>query len=793
MSRKILIIVENLPVPFDTRVWQEATTLVQNGYVVSVICPKGKGFDKEREIIDGVNIFRHDLPYEGSKALGYFREYSTALREQKRLARLIYKEIGFDVIHGCNPPDNIYLVAKKYKKHGVKYVFDHHDICPELFEAKFGKKGLIKKILYLSQIYLERQSFKHSTFSFATNESYKEIAIERGKMLPDKVIVLRSGPRFERLKIRLPVESIKRGRKYMVGYLGVIGAQEGIEYILEAAKYCREVQKRDDIFWGIVGGGNHLEAMKSLCGKMGLSDCVEFTGRVPDDILLDYLNTADVCVNSDTYNSMNDKSTMNKILEYMALKKPIVQFDLKEGRYSAGQASLYAEHNNARDLAEKIIDLLEDPDKRREMGEYGYNRIINELSWQHTSKALLDGYEKLFTGEFDKKRMKIAMIGHKRIPSREGGVEVVVDELATRLVARGYQVDAYNRYERSSSRKKAKYKPYKPISSHNNIRTYNIKTFRSDKLNAIYYATSATIRALFRNYDIIHYHAEGPCILLRIPRFFGIRVVATIHGLDWQRAKWGGFASKMLKFGEKTAAKKAHEVIVLSVNVKEYFKATYNRDVTFIPNGIVKPEKQVPDIITAKYGLKGNDYILFLARLVPEKGLHYLIDAYSNVSTDKKLVIAGGYSQVNEYIEKIHNEINDNKNIISTGFIMGLELTELYSNAYLYVLPSDVEGMALTLLEAMSYGNCCLVSDIPENTEVVEDAALSFRKSDVADLKEKLEFLLSNPGEVEKYRQISSDFICNKYNWDDVVDQTEKLYCQCEEQSDEAIQKKSGL
>ena len=783
MPRKILIIVENLPVPFDTRVWQEATTLVQNGYIVSVICPKGKGFTEEREVIDGVHIFRHDLPFEGNAAFGYLREYTKALKEETRLAKIIFKEIGFDVIHGCNPPDNIYYVAKKFKKYGVKYVFDHHDICPELFEAKFGTKGFIRKLLYSSQVYLERKTFKHCTFSFATNESYKEIAITRGRMAPEKVIVLRSGPRFERLKIKSPVEGIKRGKKYMVGYLGVIGAQEGIEYILEAAKYCKEELKRNDIFWGIVGGGNHLEAMKAMCEKMGLSDCVEFTGRVSDEVLLDYLNTADVCVNSDTYNSMNDKSTMNKILEYMALKKPIVQFDLKEGRYSAQKASLYAEQNNARDLADKIISLLEDPAKRKEMGEYGYNRIINELSWEHTSKALLEGYEKLFSGAFDKKPKKIAMIGHKRIPSREGGVEIVVDELATRLVARGYQVDAYNRYERPSSKKKNT--KFKPISTHNGIRILNIRTFRNENLNAIVYATSATIRALFGGYDVIHYHAEGPCIMLRLPRLFGTRVVATIHGLDWQRAKWGGFASKMLKFGEKTAARKADEVIVLSQNIKDYFKNTYGRDVSFIPNGIVKPEKHAADIIAAQYGLTKDSYILFLARLVPEKGVHYLIDAYKQIKTDKKLVIVGGHSHNNEYAEKIDQDVGENENIIMTGFVEGQELSELFSNAYIYVLPSDVEGMAISLLEAMSYGNCCLVSDIPENTEVVEQAAVHFKKSDVNDLKEKLKMLLENPEEVLKYQNISSDFICNKYCWEEVVTQTVKLYrmgnknCQC--------------
>lgn len=397
-ERKVLIIVENLPVPFDTRVWQEATTLAANGYTVSVISPKGKGYTKDKEILDNVHIYRHDLPVEGNGVIGYIKEYFVALKEEIRLAKQVYKEVGFDVIQGCNPPDNIYIVAQHFKKHGVKYVFDHHDICPELFEAKFGHA---KGLLYFSQIYMERQTYKHCTFAFVTNESYKKIAIERGKMDPNKVIVLRSGPKLERMKIQPPKEEIKRGKKYMVGYLGVIGQQEGIEYILEAAKYCREVLHREDIFWGIVGGGPHVDTLKIQCARMGLDDCVEFTGRVPDGKLLDYLNTADVCVNSDTYNSMNDKSTMNKILEYMALAKPIIQFELTEGHYSAQEASLYAEQNNAEDMANKIVYLLENPDVRKKMGEFGRARVVNELSWDHTCKALLMGYEKLFNGQFD--------------------------------------------------------------------------------------------------------------------------------------------------------------------------------------------------------------------------------------------------------------------------------------------------------------------------------------------------------------------------------------------------------
>ena len=285
------------------------------------------------------------------------------------------------------------MVAQRFKKYGVDYVFDHHDICPELFEAKFNKKS---GLLYKSQLWLERNTYKHCTFAFVTNESYKKIAIERGGMKPEDVFVLRSGPKLERLRIVPAKPEIKRGRPYMVGYLGVIGQQEGIEYLLKAAQYIKEELKRDDIFWGIVGGGPHLAQLKQLSHDMGLDDIVEFTGRVSDEKLLDYLNTADVCVNSDEYNAMNDKSTMNKILEYMALGKPIVQFDLTEGRYSAQEASLYAEPNNAKDMADKILTLLADPEKRKKMGEYGRNRVINELSWEHTSKALLEGYDRYF-------------------------------------------------------------------------------------------------------------------------------------------------------------------------------------------------------------------------------------------------------------------------------------------------------------------------------------------------------------------------------------------------------------
>ena len=376
-----------------------------------------------------------------------------------------------------------------------------------------------------------------------------------------------------------------------------------------------------------------------------------------------------------------------------------------------------------------------------------------------------------------KEKLRIAMIGHKRIPSREGGVEIVVDELSTRMVKLGHQVDAYNRSGYHVSGKEFDEKRGR---TYEGIRLITIPTFHNSKLNAIVYSFFATMVATARGicgkYDVIHYHAEGPCIMLWVPKLFGIRVVATIHGLDWQRSKWGNFASRMLKFGEKMAAKYADEVIVLSQNVQDYFRQTYGRDTVFIPNGISKPEVRPAEILTKDFGLNKDEYILFLARIVPEKGLHYLIDAYKQIETDKKLVIAGGCSHSLEYMQEIRKKCEDDPRIILTGFVQGQILEELYSNAYMFVLPSDVEGMAISLLEAMSYGNCCLVSDIPENTEVTKDHAFTFRKGDVQDLKRKIEELLKEPEGVERMRKKSGDYICHRFNWNDVVKQTLALY-----------------
>ncbi|MEJ0038421.1 MAG: glycosyltransferase family 4 protein [Gammaproteobacteria bacterium] len=395
MNRRVLIIVENLPCPFDRRVWQEARTLAGAGYVVSIICPKGKGYEKGYEEIDGIAIHRHSLPVEADRWYGYAVEYLWAFFAQMFLSMRVLVGRGFDVIHACNPPDTIFLVAWFYRLFGKKFLFDHHDINPELYEAKFGRRDIFYKLMVL----LERVTFKTASVSIATNESYRRIAIERGGMPPEKVFVVRSGPSLDRLRILPPSPALKQGRTYLVGYVGVMGRQEGIDLLLHSVRHIVHGKGRQDVHFGLVGGGTELDALKAMALELGVADHVTFTGRVPDAELLAMLNTADICVNPDVANEMNDKSTMNKIMEYMALGKAIVQFDLTEGRFSAQEASLYARGNDPVDMADKILSLLDDEDRRRSMGNVGRLRVANELSWDHEVPKLLGAYEAVFEPE----------------------------------------------------------------------------------------------------------------------------------------------------------------------------------------------------------------------------------------------------------------------------------------------------------------------------------------------------------------------------------------------------------
>ena len=372
-----------------------------------------------------------------------------------------------------------------------------------------------------------------------------------------------------------------------------------------------------------------------------------------------------------------------------------------------------------------------------------------------------------------KDKLKIAMLGHKRIPSREGGIEIVVEELSTRMVKKGHSVACYNRSGHHVSGKEfdgGSLKEYK------GVKLKSVFTINRKGLAAMTSSFFGAICAAFGKYDVVHFHAEGPCAMLWLPKLFGKRCIATIHGIDWQRAKWGGFASKYIKLGEKIAAKYADEIIVLSQGVQKYFMDTYGRKTVFIPNGVNRPIIRDPRLIKEKYGIGKDEYILFLGRLVPEKGITYLIEAFKGITTDKKLVIAGGSSDTDTFMQELKQLAEGDNRIVFTGFVQGQMLEELYSNAYVYTLPSDLEGMPLSLLEAMSYGNCCLTSDIAECAEVVEDKAILFKKSDIDDLKEKLQYACDNPDAVKKLKDEAADFICGKYNWDDVVEQTLKLY-----------------
>ena len=370
--------------------------------------------------------------------------------------------------------------------------------------------------------------------------------------------------------------------------------------------------------------------------------------------------------------------------------------------------------------------------------------------------------------------MRIAMFGHKRIPSREGGVEIVVEELSVRMAAMGHEVTCYNRDGHHVSGAQFDGKMTEQL---NGVRLKTVWTLDKKGLAAVTSSICAAFCIAFSKADVVHIHAEGPALMCWLPKLLGKKVIVTVHGLDWQREKWkGGFGAKYIHLGEKMAVRFADEIIVLSRNVQRYFEDTYGRKTVMIPNGVTRPKHQEVREITEKYGLHKDEYILFLGRLVPEKGIHYLIEAYQNIRTDKKLVIAGGSSDSDDYGQKLRQMAAENENILFTGFIQGRILEELYSNAYLYVLPSDVEGMPLSLLEAMSYGNCCLVSDIPECGEVVEGHGVTFPKADVEKLAEKIQQLCDAPETVRHYKETACDFICGKYSWDDVAERTLELY-----------------
>ncbi len=394
MKQKVLIIVENEPVPFDTRVWKEACSLHEMGYDVTVLCPRGRGYERGHEFIDGVRIYRHPMRREASAHYGYLCEYGSALFWEFLYTWWIYLRHGFHVIQGCNPPDDIFLIALPFKLFGVKYIFDHHDVSPELYLAKYDRKDL----LYRAQVWLERLTYLVSDVVISTNCSYRDRAITRGHIDPKDVFIVRNGPDLRTFRPVPPQPALKHGKDYLVGYVGTMGRQDGLDILLDVALHIKNSGRRD-IHFTCVGSGPRLADLRKIAHDKGLDDMVNFTGRIPDKQLLEILSTADVCVNPDRPCQMNEMSTMVKIMEYMALCKPIVQFNLREGRFSAHEASLYADNEKgAADFATKIVWLLENPDERRRMGEFGRRRVEEELAWDYSVASLLAAYRRVGPG-----------------------------------------------------------------------------------------------------------------------------------------------------------------------------------------------------------------------------------------------------------------------------------------------------------------------------------------------------------------------------------------------------------
>lgn len=391
-NRHILIVVENLPVPLDRRVWLEATSLRRAGYEISVISPMGRGWDKPYEVIDGIHIYRHPLPVEAHSGIrAYAREYGHAIWHWFRLARLIWERRPFDAIQGCNPPDLVFLLAFWYRRHGVRYVFDHHDVSPELYEAKFNKRGPVYRMMRA----LETVSFRAAHVSMATNDSFRDIAISRGGMHPDDVFTVRSAPKTEHFLPAAGDPSYRKGNSTLIGYVGVIGQQEGMDLLVRAADHLIN-NLGVNVHFLIIGFGPAKRDMLRDVADHGLEDHFTFTGALYDGDLLAALNAIDIGVAPDPKNPMNNISTMNKVMEYMALEKPVVQFDLAEGRASAGKASLYAQNNDPVDFARQILKLINDPALRQEMGRAGRQRVINELCWTHSEPQLLAAYSHVF-------------------------------------------------------------------------------------------------------------------------------------------------------------------------------------------------------------------------------------------------------------------------------------------------------------------------------------------------------------------------------------------------------------
>ncbi len=392
---RVLHLSENLPLPFDRRVWLELNALRAAGYDVCAICPMGENGTAPHEVINGIELWRYPPPPPARGAISYAWEFLYCWLQSARLSVVVLARRGFDVIHAANPPDTFWAIAAFYKLFGKRYVFDHHDLCPELYLSRFGEERA-GSFLHRALRLLEWAQFRTADLVISTNESYRQVALQRGGLPAHRVFVVRSGPSRERFATVRPVEEgLRRGRRFLVAYLGVMAPQDGVDHLLRAAQLLVRDRGRNDILFTLIGAGDSFEDLNRLARELGLEDCVQFTGRIPDADVERILATADVCVCPDPQSPLNDVSTMNKVLEYMACGRPIVAYDLREHRFSAAEGALYARPNREDDLAAKIATLLDNPEQRRTMGAYNRQRFLERMAWEFSAGELLRAYETL--------------------------------------------------------------------------------------------------------------------------------------------------------------------------------------------------------------------------------------------------------------------------------------------------------------------------------------------------------------------------------------------------------------
>jgi glycosyltransferase involved in cell wall biosynthesis len=776
MPNRILIIVENLPVPYDRRVWYEATALVRGGYEVSVICPKGKEATASYDELEGVHIYRHWMPKEHVSIHGYLTEYSVALFLEFLLSLKVFFTRGFDVIQGCNPPDSIFLIAAFYKLlFRRKFVFDHHDIGPELYEAKFNRRGFLRKML----VWMERLTFATADISIATNEAFKKLAVERDKISPERVFVVRTGPKLDRVRPYPPEDAWKAGRSHMVAYVGTIARQDGLHLLLEAIRHIRTIRRREDIQFVIAGDGPYFKEIVQRAREYGIDDLITFTGRIQDDRkLFTIVSSADVCVNPDAPNEMNERSTTIKIMEYMAVGKPSVQFDLVEGRLSAAESSLYAQRGDSADFGEKILFLLDHPEAARQMGELGRRRVEEELSWEHEERKLLAAYDALFAGRL---RVPSAPRRNCMLAYTFYETDSRVRRYAEALVKRGDEVDVI-----------AIARAGQPaLETIRGVRVFRIQERRVDESSPFSYlvklvlfffrsAWMLTVKHFRAPYRFIHVHSipDFEVFATLVPRLLGVPVILDIHDLVPE------FYASKFKVGERSLT---FRLLLLLERLSSAFSShvIISNHLWFekITRRSVAKEKcttliNYPDLTVFSQrprseNLDGKCRLLYPGSLNSHQGLDLAVEAIGRLrdgADECELLIVGDgpdRDKLKCQIQKTHLE----DRIFMRGYTSAENIATIMTNADLGVVPKRdnafaTEAFSTKILEFMAMGVPVIVSRTRiDQYYFTEELVEFFEPGSAADLATKIHRLKQNPARKAAIIAAGLKFV-EENNWD---------------------------